>query len=652
MTKQIKKENNIIFGIAYYVYFSLFLFLQFMESTLIDISSYRQIIKFALLFFGILLIAKIALEWIDRWDINAILIAIFCIGGILLPVLNYIQDLNVAFCLLLLASRNMNSRKLLRLYVYMSAVLTIFVVVYCLTGHVNNFVVYRNASSSHLRQSLGFVYPTYLSAHAMGICSAWAYIRGKRFSWLEDIITVIIGCVMYALTEARITCAVIVVIALIMAIYKICCLKSTQILLLRKKIIKWILICLADIVAGFSIIMGIVYKNGSIFWEKLDSLLSGRLKMTAIAFQRHNISMWGQRITSVDDHINGETGIQESFFLLNNSFMETLFFLGISGLVAVLVGWTIISYRAAKHEEYYRLLILDSLVIYSFFEQRLLVFCVVPFWILLISDKDVEFFDFSFFKFYSKIKMYSKKIWLILTMAMVAFLIDIVAFNSNSIMTVMNEKINVNDISIDTFGLQEGTGKKWKLDYGSLKDDSKAELLLANIVSPIGIESFELGFNFYNYDDNGYYYVDDVDFSYDIYAINGEGELYLIKTVNCNSSKPITWFTKLDISTPIASLFIKFDFDKDYMFEFMNLDVNGPVPYDFNPGRLALIWLILSALALVLSSGKKLENKENDDVDGAVKEEKTEADDNQEEIKDESKDEASETESTTEAEKV
>ena len=619
-----KDKRTIVFEYVYYIYFSLVLFLQFMATTMVDISKYRTIIKFVVLFLGIMLVFKIALEWTNSWSSKAILMGLIFANGFLLPVLNYVLDINIAICLLILASRNISSKRLLCLYTIISIVLTAFVIIYCLTGHIVNFVVYRDAYSTQKRYALGFNYTTYLSAHIMGICVTWAYLRGKAYSWIEAIITIIIGIVTYRITDARITCAVIIATSIIMIIYKLCIKKQIKLTVLRNKIIKFIMVNAVSIITLFSIITALMYKSGITLIKKLDVVLSGRIKMSAIAFGRYGLSGWGQRVTNIAGHSNGEKGVDEAFFLINNSYIYYLFYWGVFSLIAILVCWTLISYRTAQKEEYYKLFILDTLTIYAFFEQRMMFLCIIPFWILLFSDKEFTFFDLSKLKICSILKKYSKKIWLILTMAVLSFAIDMVAFNNSAIMNIMNETIDLKDVSAQTNGLKYDVDDRYRIDYENLGENEEAGFMLANIFSPVGVESFSLGINFYDGIEDDYHYLENIKYTYDIYSLNNEGKFVKVKTVTCNSSKQSTWFTNLDIKSPAASLFIVLHFDKDYLFDIMVCDINGPVPYDFNPGRLVFIWLILSALALVLSSGKKPEDKENDGEEEQAKEDAVE----------------------------
>ena len=615
MTEVLKKDKKaILFEYVYYVYFALVLFLQFMATTMVDISKFRTIIKFVVLFLGIILVFKIALEWTQAWTSKAILIGIIFANGFLFPVLNFVQDINIAVCLLILASRKISSRRLLWLYTVISTVLTAFVIIYCLTGHVVNFVVYRDMYSTQKRYALGFNYTTYLSAHIMGICVTWAYLRGKAYSWIEAIITIVIGIVTYRITDARITCAVIIASSIVMIINKICIKKQIKLSILRNKIIKFILVNAASLVTVFSIITALLYNSGNALIKKLDLALSGRIRMSAIALGRYSLSGWGQRVTNTSEHTNGEKGVDEAFFLINNSYVYILFYWGVFALLALLVGWTLISYRAEKKEEYYKLMLLDALTVYAFFEQRIMFFCIIPFWILLVSDNDVEFFDFSKYKIHKLLKRNSKKVWLVLSMAVLAFVVDLLAFNNKVIMNIMNEPIELKDVTKGTNGIKTEIDDRYRIDYDNLKENEEAGFMLANIFSPIGVESFSLGINFYDDSGEDYRYLENITYSYDIYSMGGDGRFVKTETVTCNSSKHSTWYTDLNIETPISSLFIVLHFDKDYLFDVMTCDINGPVPYDFNPGRLCLIWVILSALALVLSSGNKTNKKDEEEV--------------------------------------
>lgn len=621
MTNILKKDKKtIIFEWAYYICFSIALFIQFMDTTLINIGKYRTILKFILMFFVIVLLAKIACEWTKAWDCKAILVGIICVGGLLLPILKYQQDYTIVLCLLLLSARKINSNFILKIYVIISVILTAFVIIYCLNGYVLDFTVYRDAGSTIKRHSYGFVYPTYLSAHIMGICTAWAFVRGKAYTWIETVLTIVIACITYKLTDARITCAVILATAIIMAIYKICLLLNIKLKILRKKITHIILVGAASFVTVFSVVMGLLYKWNNPLAIKLDSILSGRIYMVSVAFKRYDITLWGERMSAAGNHYENEKGVEESFFLLNNSFVQTLFYLGLICLISTLIGWTLISYKTVVQEEYYKLLILDSLVVYSFFEQRLLVFCVVPFWFLLLSDDKVEVFNLSKLKIYTAFVKYKKKIWLVLSMAFLAFVLDLIIFNKDAIMTCMNDAIETKEYDASAYGLKKNEFDKWIRNYDELKDGERPGLLLSNIFSPIGVESFNLGLNFYEQNGKGYHYIDNVDYSYDVFAVGDDGAFYKIKTVECSSSKVKTNYTALDLDSFVVSFYVMLNYDEKYMIDIMKLDVNGPVPYDFKPGRIALIWLILSALALVLSSGKKPEDKENDGEEEQAKE--------------------------------
>ncbi len=625
MTEALKKDKKtILFEFAYYLCFSIAIFVQFMDTTLIKIGEYRTYLKFTLLFLGIVLVAKIACEWTKAWDCKAILIGIVCVGGLLISTLKYQQDFTIVFCLLILAARRINSNTILKIYVIISVILTGFVVVFCLNGYVRDFTVYRDALSTVKRHSYGFAYPTYFSAHIMGICTVWAFVRGKAYSWIEIALTVLIGFSTYKLTDARITCAVIIGTAIIMAVNKVCLLKNIKLTILRKKFIQLFLIGAAGFVAFFSWIMGILYNWNVSFVAKLDNVLSGRIHMIAVALKRYDITLWGERVVNFETHYENEKGVDDAFFLINNSYMQTLLYLGIICLISILIGWMLISYRTVLQEEYYKLFILDSLVVYSFFEQRLLIFCIVPFWFLLLSDKDVIFWNLSKTKIYKFLINNKKKIWLVLSMACLAFMVDVIVFNKDAIMSCMSETIDTKEYDLSVYGFKEDLDGKLIRVYDELKEGDSSGILLSNIFSPIGVESFNLGLNFYEVKGDDYHYIEDVDYSYDIFSIGDDGAFYKIKTVECNSSNVKTNFTSLDIDTFVVSLYVMLHYDEKYLIDVMKLDINGPVPYDFNPGRLALIWLILSALALVLSSGKKPEDKENDGEEEQVKEDTVE----------------------------
>jgi len=590
----------------------------FLLTTVFKYEEYEFILDFVQFVLQFSIVVKVVLEWKTRWTNKDILLGILTAGIFMAAACRFNNEDAYAYAFLILGAKDIDKKKILKVFIAVNAVMFALTIGACELGFIQNITTYRNLESSHARVGLGFIYTTALSAHFLTLVVCYVFVREKKISIVEIILIGISSGVIYYLTEARIASFTIFLIFIGLVVAKICYMKNVEFKLVRFKLIKYLMIYASGILMLVSVIMGTLYKFDSAFWAKINHVLSERPLTNAITFNRYPITMLGNHVLFHCKTFDGMNELPDYYYIINCSYIGVLFSLGILGALAVLITWITLSYKEEKNGNYLNLYILAVLTLFFFFEQRFFDFIYNPLYILLFATyaegKGSEIYDIRFLKKYKHGNLVFRSI---LTGLAIAFVIESVGFNYNSVKTFLFERTTIDSADVTTDGL-----------YGNAETDLFENtcldpmLILNDLKTYSDLQSIFIDFNFMTKEDNRHYkLVEGVQYSVDYYsavALEGNAESYnydYVGTAEIDSSRRCTAYIPTIIEGPIQNIVLKFNFPDNYYIDIAAIDFNGPRPFDINYGRLALMCAAISAI-LSLVAIKNGDKSADDDSNG------------------------------------
>lgn len=183
--------------------------------------------------------------------------------------------------------------------------------------------------SAEIRYALGTVYPTDLASRLFYLMLAYALYKKFRFDLPEYIGLFAMTAWMYIVTDTRLD------MLLMLAIIFCGLLKEKVIKMLQYLKLKWI----ATLAFGsifFVIIMTYLYQPSNLLFRVVNKVLSGRLAVGQLAFERYNVTLFGQMVIQ-----NGNGGIHKGpfdYFFIDCSFLKILMMNGIVSFFILLGG--------------------------------------------------------------------------------------------------------------------------------------------------------------------------------------------------------------------------------------------------------------------------------------------------------------------------
>ena len=571
MKSEEKVLINKIFNISYYCYMAIILIQSFLKQTVIDSTGLEVFFRYGTFLFACLVMFKVAYEFWNKWDERSIIVACLCIIPLMLCGMWLHQDYYLGYIMLIIGAKNMDIRKVFKLFLVITIVLTVFTVALCLSGNIENVITYRDASSTHQRMALGFNYATNLTSHILIIVAVWAFIRQKKIKYFELAIMCILGISCYIIAEARIAAFSIILIALFVLAYKVVenrSIVSDNITTFVGKIS----IILFPLLTIISIVLGLLYKYDSNIWSKLDSLSSERISQNAIALFRYPITMLGHTVTDIGTQVSGQHGISENYFTINNSFISVLIKMGVIGLVATAIVWVFICYKEHKEKNIITTIILMVMCFYFFFEHRIYEFSNNPFLLLL----------FSGMAFSKKKETMLKKIGLAIV---IAFAFELVVFNIKPIITSMNEVISYADCG-------QGAPGVYMTDNDTLASNTKPIVIEAyNVPTIMGMNSVYMNLNVFDVEDK-YRCMTDYSYSVDVYDISYEEPVYL-KSFEIDVDNPKTFYSDILIDSFYQNVRFVLNIDEDCQFLIYDFEFNGRIPFDISLLRIIILAVVL-----------------------------------------------------------
>lgn len=230
---------------------------------------------------------------LEKYDYKEALRLAFLLGlAVVSMILSGGSHLLLNSILFIIASKNIDFRKIVRTVLYSNIFGVCFTLLLAVTGQIkaNAVSLIYDGTRTVTRFSLGFSQPNYLGSHLFVICLCIAFIWFKKMSIRTSIILVMLDIFIYLTCYSRTSCVLVISILIISAIAN----KTDVIRLNGHSIIEKILIILPIAILASSVICTIFYNDN--WLGTLNKLMSNRLLYSHEYFNNYGFSLLGQPV--------------------------------------------------------------------------------------------------------------------------------------------------------------------------------------------------------------------------------------------------------------------------------------------------------------------------------------------------------------------
>lgn len=308
------------------------------------------------------------------------------------------NNMKLGFIVLVLAAvRRVSLDKLVKATFYAVSVSYALLTLSALIGVLPNWVFYRYEIK---RYALGFVYATDTFSVFFVIVLMYFYIYRYRARILTVIELFVLALILYRLTDGRLgfilTVTALAAILVTKVLHKFPSLKKVLTNKKLIKIIKTVCMTLPALFLVFMIVISCLYGLGDPLAQKLNDMLSDRLKYNMNALENYAVTPFGTHVDWISWGGRGYTHEFDSDFVYNyvdSSYIRNIFDLGVIATVIVIIGYTFLVRDLFKSEKYLLAFIIVLVLVWSVVEPYMLhigrnmfVVCLAPYFDLWMLD--------------------------------------------------------------------------------------------------------------------------------------------------------------------------------------------------------------------------------------------------------------------------
>lgn len=299
--------------------------------------------------------------------------------AVLLTGVSYAVCLNktmVLAAIVLLSAEKMSSRKIIKIAFILQSFTLFLMIFLSQSGLITDYIWEPEIRPRHF---LGFSWVTTSAVLYFFIILEYIYLKCGVLHLTETCILLIINAWLYYMTDSRMVFLLSTgVLIFFFLFYRNIC--RNWIYLKIKKIIH----IMPVLICGFAIGIHAFYDPSNEIYSKINSLLSGRLRLGKAALSDYGINLFGHKIEwvgfSVIEHLDGE------YNYVDCSYLQIFLEYGLIFLIIVLMVYSIIIKSAIIMEHNYLVWIILFVLIFSITEPRLVNFMYNPFPILCITE--------------------------------------------------------------------------------------------------------------------------------------------------------------------------------------------------------------------------------------------------------------------------
>lgn len=334
----------------------------------------------------LVLILKTGVE--EKYNLTELLI-IGVLGFAFLFSWRHNENEEIFLCMLVIwGARKINFEKILKVFFTVIFLLLLFTVICSLTGRVDNLIFYQEGRGA--RMAFGVCYPTDFAAYVFFLSVVYCYLRKNKLRYVETAIVALLGILVNHFCNARLD-----TICLLLTAF----LYSYLIFMRRrqrkrgrqyemKKILAYLLAMSPTICGAVMIVLSMLYSSQNKFLSMLNSVLNNRIYYGNKGMQLFGIPLWGQYVP-----MRGNGGTTErvyNYFFPDSSYIYILLQFGVLTLVAVLICWCLVGFKAIRNKNWGLLLAVALIAVQCMIEHHMMAIVYNPFFMAILADWTVD----------------------------------------------------------------------------------------------------------------------------------------------------------------------------------------------------------------------------------------------------------------------
>ena len=390
--KEFVLKRQIVIFIMYYI--TLFIDTTCIEIdypiTEIVVGTFRYII-YVFLFIRLLFLlpdykkAVFSVKWKDKSKLSKLLYLV--IGVLLISVfINFIvtQNRRLIFTIfVLLAFYDTNYKKIIKETMSLQVILTSILVLLCILGVTQNYVVGRGEIS---RYSMGFVYTTNLAQMVLFSSILYMYINGTKTKMQHLFVIQLINVFTYFITNSRSEFILLEMIIVMMMLFKFLAKLKKHIIIKKIKSA-----CASFFTSTFviypllSLLIVLLYPQGGI-WNDVNKVLSSRLSQTYDDIVQYGVDPFGQDIEFLGLGIEQKMkyGTYKSNYV-DNEYLQLMFLHGYIFIISFIALLNILLYMLYMKKRYKEILLCSIYLLFGLINPRIvnvlyspILFMIIP----------------------------------------------------------------------------------------------------------------------------------------------------------------------------------------------------------------------------------------------------------------------------------
>lgn len=263
---------------------------------------------------------------------------------------------------------NVSFRRILQIYVFTAAFISLLALVCSQTGVIPDYTFLTNyGADEHVRHSLGIIYPTDCFAHVFYLAAAYFLLRWKRVTWWEIAGAAVLFAVVFFFTSARADLGGAVLMLILIAAAKATGYKD-RLPKVLKQVFVWVLmpVCTAVILT-----LTYLYSESRPFMLKLDAMMSYRLSLGKTGLGLYGYKLLGAANFAENGNANG--GVRNyTYIFYDSAYIKYLFKYGIIMLAVLFLVYALIGLRLIKTKMFYAMIFVGVIAASFIIEHHML----------------------------------------------------------------------------------------------------------------------------------------------------------------------------------------------------------------------------------------------------------------------------------------
>ncbi len=285
--------------------------------------------------------------------------------------------------LLMLGAFDIPYKKILKVYIGCGLLVLVAAVIGSCTGCIEDLVYFDFDDKIQFKHSFGIVYSTDFSAHVVYLLfTVWVVYDRLPLS-LYTIVTAALTGIVYFYSGAK--CSTIVLLLFLLGLLYEKLLHFFEKHNRYSKITGFLdFLSLAVLPCCAAVMVSLMFRFDpeNVVMQKVNTLLSGRLRLARSALEEYGLSMWGTAFDMIGG--GGNTVSHRGYNFVDSSYCMVLIRYGLMVFLVMCALYVMCAWRAGKSKQRRLLIVLSLIAVHNAIEHHILelaydIFLILPF---------------------------------------------------------------------------------------------------------------------------------------------------------------------------------------------------------------------------------------------------------------------------------